>query len=290
MNNQMKSGLKNRRKKIIILSVIIILLLLLVIYPFYIEPGMVRFEHHDLYMPNLPENREGATAIQLTDLHLSESTNEKVIEDAFLEINRLRPDIILMTGDYVTKDPGYTRKLEELLKLLKKGSKGKLAVLGNHDRWIPEEMVIDALSAGGFTILINENKILENRGGKLYIAGIDDFWTGKPDFDAALKGIDLDKDAVIFLSHNPNLFFASTGRNIPVMLAGHTHGGQVKLPLLGAPILPTSNKLSDGFYRKDNTTVYINSGLGQVLPAARFLYPPEITVFTLKKGNYNAEN
>lgn len=254
-------------------------------YGFVLEPHNVKFERKSLEAPNLPDGWVGRKMIQVTDIHCSDYVKEGYLKKVYKKINAEKPDIIVFTGDYVYKKPIHTKTLEKTGKILKTsmGDKGKIAVMGNHDRWTDDVKVTKALKGAGFRILLNDSVELGD-GETLKIIGAEDLWTGHVDFEKMLGGIDLEKDAAILLSHNPDIFPEAAKRKVPVMISGHTHGGQVVIPFIGAPILPSKFDFCSGFYRIGKSVMYINRGLGMVTPPVRFLCPPEVTVFTLVKG------
>lgn len=254
-------------------------------YSFLWEPQNVIFERHYLPIPNLPDWWIGKKIIQVSDIHSSIFIDRNYIAKTFERINKEKPDIIVFTGDYVTENADYMSPLKEEAKNLKSrlGNSGKIAVIGNHDRWTSEEIVKKGLKNAGFKMLINESFHLGDADSPLNILGVDDQWTGKVDLDRSSTGIDFKKEAAIILSHNPDVFPLAASKEISVMLAGHTHGGQVSLPFIGPPILPSSFKYQKGFYRINKSLMYVNRGLGLIAPPVRILCPPEITVFSLKR-------
>jgi predicted MPP superfamily phosphohydrolase len=160
---------------------------------------------------------------------------------------------------------------------------GIYAVLGNHDHWTDVQAVSDAIREAGIQLMINESAMIERDGERLYIAGVDDIWENKQDLDAALSDIPTDS-CVILLAHEPDYAdTAATDGRIDLQLSGHSHGGQIRLPLIGAPVLPVLAKHYDqGLYTIQDMKLYVNRGLGMLDPPVRFLCPSEITCMTLR--------
>lgn len=249
-------------------------------YSVFLEPNNVIFERYDLEIPNLGEKWAGKKLIQVSDIHSSEFVRENFIGKIFDRINDEKPDIIVFTGDYVTGRPGYMEAVKNQAKKLK--AKIKAAIIGNHDRWTSETVVVEGLKKAGFRVLIDDVYHLGNGPNSFKIVGMDDLWTGNPNFEKTLREVDLSTEACILLSHNPDVFYIAASMGVPVVLAGHTHGGQVKLPFIGAPILPSGFRFEKGFYTRKRSLMYVNRGLGLIAPPVRFRCPPEVAVFTLR--------
>jgi len=251
-------------------------------YSFLYEPGNIALERHYLYIPNLPQYWEGRKLILVSDIHSSIIVGHVYIRKAFSMIIAEKPDILVMAGDFVTGPRTYmdplARELKKLITDLENTE--KIAILGNHDYWSDADYVKKGLRENRFNILVNEKIRVGPHGSYLTLLGSDDMWMGIIDIPGLLEGVDLQREAVILLSHNPDVFPMAVENNVPIVLAGHSHGGQINLPFIGPPILPC--KYAMGFYRKGNSLLYVNRGLGTILFPLRFNCSPEITVFTLK--------
>ena len=220
-------------------------------------------------------------------------------------INAENPDLVLSSGDYVC---GHTRHstmpIENIAETLGKVKTkyGFYTFLGNHDGWYDPETITNSLEQNGIKVLSNSNVLLNIRGQKLYIAGVEDFDTGNPEIYRALDGVSVDENSrynapVIMHSHTPDLF-TKMPDDVILMLAGHTHGGQVRIPLLG-PIFTASRyyeKYSKGWkqeqngqsievdtlkpikLQKDIKTLFVTRGIGVSILPFRFNCPPEINV------------
>lgn len=249
-------------------------------------PGEVRMERHILPVPNLPKSWAGRKIVQVSDTHSSPASGG-FLRQTFDRINEERPDVIAFTGDYAAEG----RDLQKSLAIVAREGKrlkasipgGKLAVLGNHDRWAGERDVIRALEEAGFNVLVNGSVRLGESPG-LVILGLDDLWSGTVDYRKTLAGVDLSRDAAVALSHNPDVLPDAGREGIRVILAGHTHGGQVVLPFFGPPYQPSKYNYVCGFFRHGKSILYVSRGLGCLFPPFRLNCPPEVAVFTLARG------
>lgn len=255
------------------------------LYSFLYEPGHITLEKLELPVHNLPSYWQGKKLVLVSDIHRSEVVSTDFLSKAFGKINAEKPDVILLAGDYVTGSREYIDSLKSLLLKLKTktGNEGKIAVLGNHDYWNDPDYIKKRLTESGFNVLVNEKRELGPAGEKLRILGADDLWCGTKDVGGLLGMVNPDRDAVILLTHNPDIYLDKKFGKTPVtVLAGHTHGGQVNLPIIGPPIVPA--KFVRGFYKKGESLMYVNRGLGLISPPIRFNCPPEITVFKLVRA------
>jgi uncharacterized protein len=250
----------------------------------------------EIKLKNLPAAFEGLRMAQLSDIHLVEFTEQFFLRDAVERINRLRPDVVLLTGDFVTD--GYRPKpvaaedawpCAAILNGL--ACRQRYAVLGNHDFLVSPETVTAALTGAGITVLRNAYVPLERAGGRVWLAGVEDPLEGRPDPDAAIPEAirNQPNEPVVLLCHAPDyvryLLRQPAGDAVSFMVSGHTHGGQVRLPFLGAVSLPPlGRRYVEGLFQVGGLQLYVNRGLGTVGVPFRLNCPPEITVFTLRKG------
>lgn len=256
------------------------------------DPQLVRLE---IPLTRLPAALDGFTIAQLSDLHYDRFFSTTPIRKAVSIVNALQPDLIALTGDFVTI-PAFSDYLHNA----KKGAAaaepcalaiaglvarcGVFAILGNHDHDSDPDRVIEALTAQGIQFLRNSSAAIEARGSRLWLTGVDDVLTGKPDLDVSLKGIPR-SEPVVLLAHEPDYADQAAAYPIDLQLSGHSHGGQVRFPLIGAPILPDmAKKYPWGLRRIGPLTLYTNVGLGTIRIAARLNCPPEITLLTLRAG------
>ena len=251
-------------------------------YSFAYEPWNIKIERHNLKVPNLPGFWRGKKLVQVTDIHCSDIIKYDFLKKSFLLIKKENPDILVFTGDYVSGSANYIDSLNKVLKETVTQNKTlcKIAVPGNHDYWTCISKVNESLKECGFTVLTNEEIRLGPPGSKLTIIGTDDYWNGTVDVAKQLKRCNPEKEAIILLSHNPDVFDEAAKNNVPITLSGHSHGGQINFPLAGPIMIPC--KYAQGFYRKNGCLLYVNRGLGMWKIPVRLNCPPEITVFTLE--------
>lgn len=209
------------------------------------------------------------------------------------EINALHPDLVVLLGDYgaghVPEDECEPSRKREILAGLAtfaglQARYGVVAVLGNHDSWYGRSSIRKALEEACITVLWNGNKVVHrDAGGDVVLAGVADEMTGRPDFKASLEGAPAGADTIV-LSHSPEPF-ADMPRGPALMLAGHTHCGQVTLPFAGRPVLPIAHKeYGCHLVHENGKTLFVTSGIGTTFLPVRFLNPPEIVLVTLRSG------
>jgi predicted MPP superfamily phosphohydrolase len=250
-------------------------------YSTQIEPGWLAVEQIRVPVKQLKPALEGFKIVQMSDIHLHPYTQLEFVQKAIAKANELRPDLVVLTGDYVLESADSIYELAPALAGLNP-KYGIFTILGNHDLWTNEEVVRTGLQQAGLPVLINEGLALGVGSELLYLAGLDDGWSGQLDLSAALAKLPADVP-VILLAHEPDLAdnFARDGR-ISLQLSGHSHGGQVRLPGIGAPILPyLGRKYDQGLYRVRDMWVYTTRGIGLGPVPTRFNCPPEITEITL---------
>lgn len=253
-------------------------------YGAFIETEAITVEEIQIRVKNLKPGLEGFKIAQLSDIHLYPFTQAKQVRTAAILIAGLQPDLIALTGDYVLQEAEAIFDLAPLLASMD-ARYGIFASLGNHDLWTNAAVVRSGLEAAGIPVLINAGLALTIGADTLYVAGLDDGWSGKPDLRAALDKRPAGAPTVV-LMHEPDLAdtFSQESR-VTLQLSGHSHGGQVRLPGIGAPVLPPfGRKYDQGLYRVGDTWLYTNRGLGVISPAIRINCPPEITLFTLTRA------
>jgi predicted MPP superfamily phosphohydrolase len=231
---------------------------------------------------------EGFKIVQLSDLHLQPYTQLKAIATAVAQANRLKPDLIVLTGDYVSLEAETVFEIAPVLASLN-ARYGVFTVLGNHDIWTNREVVQAGLREAGLPLLHNQGVPLSVGRGTIYLAGLDDGWIGQPDLKLALQAAPSGAP-VILLAHEPDLADHFTlDPRVSVQLSGHTHGGQIRLPGFGAAVLPhLGRKYDHGLYRVNQSWLYTNRGIGYTSVPIRINCPPEITEITLtRQGKAN---
>ena len=237
-----------------------------------------------LAIKNLHPNLEGFTIVQITDVHLYPMTQPDLIEKSVIMANGLNPDLVVLTGDYVWQELDAIDELAPILAGLN-AKYGVFSTLGNHDYWLDADVITGAMESAGLPVLINQGLSIQHGKGTIYIAGLDDGWSGKPDLNETLDRAD-PAEPVILLCHEPDLAdrYSLDGR-VNVQLSGHTHGGQIRIPGIGALILPYLGRKYDlGLYRVNDMLLYTNRGLGVISEPVRLNCPPEISQFILNRA------
>ena len=260
----------------------------------FLEPNRPRLVRHEIFLRRLPASLDGLTIVQISDFHYDPHFGVRPIQEAIRISNELQPDLVVLTGDFVTvpmiargpekkKAAQQAQPCIELLQQLK-ARWGMFAVLGNHDEFSDPRVITDTLIQGGFRVLENSALPLERDGGRLWLAGVRDVIAQKADLKRALQAVPAG-EALVLLAHEPD--FADTVQRYPVdlQLSGHSHGGQVCSPLIGPLYLPElGRKYPSGLRQVGPLTLYTNVGIGTIRIPARWNCPPEVTCITLRAG------
>jgi predicted MPP superfamily phosphohydrolase len=257
------------------------------IYSWQIEPFWLEFVKVKMPIKNLPKELIGKTVMQISDVHVGNRFNYEYIIDSFKKAHLYNPDFVVYTGDFVSYETlEQFDQLEKVFKHVVHGKLGTAGILGNHDYgldWLEPDVadkISSILDKAGVTILRNEEMSFSG----LHIIGIDDYWGTNFNPVKIMNNYD-DKKANLVLCHNPDVCDLNVWNNYKGwILAGHTHGGQVKPPFLNPPLLPVKNKRysSGEIDLHDGRTLYINRALGNI-HQVRFNVRPEITLFELEK-------
>ena len=256
------------------------------VYPF-LEAKWCRVVPQTIMLPNLPAAFRGTRIALLADIHHGPFVPLSYIRYVVSMASDLKPDIALLAGDYVHRHHSYIAPgIEELGKL--KAKLGRFAVRGNHDNhsyyddhaYQPNSSA--ALADAGLPDLSNSGVWLQRGSARLRICGVGDLWTDRQNLDSALDDA-TECDAVVLLSHNPDFAETIRDRRVGLVLSGHTHGGQIVVPGMGAPIVPSryGQKYLYGLVQAPSCQVFITRGVGTVTPPARFLCRPEVVLITL---------
>jgi predicted MPP superfamily phosphohydrolase len=248
-------------------------------YPVFIERYIVQFNRYRLRVPNLPAAFAGLTIVQLTDLHYGVLVPLAFLKGLIDRVNALQKDMIVCTGDYVHERKS-TRQVDRIWPLLATLSAplGVHSVLGNHDHWASTERSLHWLAETGQG-LRRQVRPIERGGERLWLVGAGDLWEDHVDLDALLKDVPADECRIV-LAHNPDTADTPHRARVDLMLSGHTHGGQVDIPFLGTPIVPTQNKAyNHGLKRSPlGELVFICRGVGWAVLPVRFNCFPEVAI------------
>lgn len=251
------------------------------------RPKVVSIE---IPLSRLPQSWDGLRIAQLSDLHYDPHFSAVPITKAVDLVNGLQPDLVVVTGDFVTAPfSGGRSHLVRAAKMIEpcaqlvaqmRAPLGIHACMGNHDVATDEAHIAEVLQSHGISVLRNRSFPLERGGARLWLGGLDDVLEGKYDLKLTLKGIPR-PEPVVLLVHEPD--YASYVRGVDLQLSGHSHGGQIRLPLLGAPILPVMGRAyPQGLRRIGSLTLYTNVGIGTIWVPMRLNCPPEVTLITLR--------
>ncbi len=247
-------------------------------------------ERRVIRIRGLAEAFAGLRIVQISDVHYAEYTEPFFVERMVHEVNRLKPDIVLITGDFICMGPmnhtsaeKYAPVVAEMLGRITCAH--RYAVLGNHAWMVNGDLVVASLKAVGIPILHNANLPFERDGARLWIAGIMDALSWESDVEKSLPvHAEKDREPVLLMAHEPDILPAVARLNaVDLMLSGHTHGGQVRLPFLPPLLLPPLGKrFVEGHFTMGRTQLYVNRGIGAVGLPFRFRCPSEITELTLQ--------
>lgn len=236
---------------------------------------------YDVQEIPLPFGRSLRVA-HLTDIHAGlYMTREEMRRYADL-VNDLRPDLFVLTGDFISNSMSFLPGcVEEMARV--RARYGTFATLGNHEHWFGTLREVQAVfSRHKISLLNNSHRVIRTEQGPLAVAGIDDLGTGRPDLGAALRGLD-SSIPTLLLSHRPEIFPQAAGHGIPLTVAGHWHGGQIKLSFLGIDV-SLAHLLSpypEGLFRINTSHLYVSRGIGTTGTPIRLNAPPEVTLFHL---------
>jgi hypothetical protein len=236
-----------------------------------------------IWLDALPGAFHGLRIVQISDIHHGLFLPEKWLSQAVHQANWLKPDIIALTGDFVTYSRRNIGPAAELLGRLR-ARYGVFAVLGNHDFRVDAEAISQALRQQRIDVLRNRHVTVWFGGESLYLAGVDDYGYGA-DLRRAMRGVPREA-ATILLAHNPRVIHLASRNNVSLVLSGHTHGGQVNLPLLGTVYgrSPERLRYKIGWDRMGATQIYVSRGIGTIVLPWRLRCPAEITHLELLQG------
>lgn len=273
--------------KRVVLKIIIGTLLFFLVFAsawgFLIEPNLIRTEKISITATNTPDFLKDLKILQISDLHLKEFglKEEKVLKI----IGNIKPDFIFITGDIVDWTTRDFQGLEKFSEGLSNGYRDKIfVVFGNHDhRNNKFKTLRKVLEENGIVILDNESKKIEAGGESFYLIGVDDPHLGYDDINKAAAGVE-ENSFKILLAHSPEIFRKITDKKINLVLAGHTHGCQVGIPVLCDLVIPLNydKKYKRGLFEENSTYLYVNRGIGETLLPFRLNAPPEITIINFK--------
>jgi len=232
----------------------------------------------EVFPPGWPAAFDGLSIVHVSDFHHNPYARREYLEMVRAVVRSLKPDLIAITGDLIS----HRRHIPEVMAVLKgwKAPLGVYAVLGNHDHWTDGQAVKKGLRGSRIRLLENETVLFSRKGRTLALTGVDDIWVGKRE-DGKVEGVKA--DARILLAHQPDHLYLGLRMKANLMLSGHTHGGQIRFPLVGPLVVPADEgrRLASGFQRREDTLLFVNDGIG-AYPPLRVKCPPEVVKIILR--------
>lgn len=276
-------------KKRLRLSVLAVLLLVLScgIWAFLIEPNRLIIHAETIQIDNWPKELSGLRIAVISDIHTGAPfINDKKLKEIVARTNALNPDLIVLLGDYISHNSWHSHRVEpevtaESLKNLK-APLGVYSVLGNHDNWYGSERVRRAFEQNGIVVLDNEVAEVNWHNNTFWLVGLADLWTGPQHVNETIAKVP-PRSTIIALTHNPDVF-PQLPPSVPLLLAGHTHGGQVNFPLVGTPIVPSrfGAKYTAGHVFEAGHHLFVTTGIGTSILPVRFRVTPEIVILRIE--------
>ena len=266
----------------------------LVAYSGFWDRHHLELVEQTIRLRRLPEAFHGLRIAQVSDIHYDEYSEPYFVREVVRRINDLKADIVVLTGDFVTDGPlprhvgaRLSYPCAEILSGIE--CPHRIASLGNHDTLVGWPVVVDALKVHGIPTLVDSSQPFERDGGRLWFAGLRSSLEDTPNLDDAMPRYEAPNEPVILLAHEPDYAPHVLKRGgVDLMLSGHTHGGQVRLPILGTPrrLLPHGGRhYIQGHFDLGPLQLYVNRGIGTVKVPVRFLCPPELTLITLQPAD-----
>ena len=275
------------RRLQIVLAAIVLLLAGMVFWGFLIEPGRLVVREQTIQIDNWPQQLDGLRIAVLSDIHADDwFVDDKKLRTIVERTNQLQPELIVILGDYMSSNGRVTRRVEpERIGVILKDLRAPLgvySVLGNHDWWYSGIQVRRGLEKNGIQVLENEVIHFDVRGTQLWLVGLADLWTRRQAIADTL-GMVPEGAPVIALTHNPDIF-PDLPQRVPLLLAGHTHGGQVRLPLIGSVVESSDfgDRYIKGHVFENNHHLFVTTGIGTSIVPVRFGVAPEIVLLTIK--------
>jgi predicted MPP superfamily phosphohydrolase len=274
------------------LAAIILFLAGVAFWGFLVEPGRLVVHQQTIQLDNWPQPLDGLRIAVISDIHVDNwFITEKKLRTIVERTNQQQPDLIVILGDYMSSNGWVTHRVEPevfgpILKDLH-APLGVYSVLGNHDWWYSGMKVRRGLEQNGIKVLENEAAQVDVRGTSLWLVGLADLWT-RPQRISETVAKAPEGQPVIVLTHNPDIF-PKVPQRVQLVLAGHTHGGQVRFPIIGSVVQSSDygDRWERGDVFEDNHHLFVTSGIGTSIVPVRFGLPPEIVILTLKSGSPN---
>lgn len=273
-----------KRKKFSIEILFLLFVSLFFIWMRFIEPNLLVVKNYDFGENNL-ENK--LKIVVISDVHIGVYNKQILLERAVDRIKKIKPDLVLIPGDFVYF--ANNSKMGDYFSSLREIDVPKLAVLGNHDYGkdggeIPQ-IIKSSLEKNGVLMIDNKIKILEIDGKNVEFVGLEDIWVANPDYSVLTQDVFSDISFRFLLSHNPDSVYKlkdlENNKKINLMISGHTHAGQIRLPIVYKRVIPTEYNFDKGFYNINNIDLFVTPGMGNVALPFRLFNPPEISVINI---------
>jgi len=266
---------------------IILLLALLAFWGFFIEPNRLIVREESIQIDNWPRELDGLKIAVISDIHAGGSfINDRKLHTIVDRTNALHPELIVILGDYMSSNGWTSHRVEpEVVGAALKNFNaplGTYSVLGNHDWWYSGRKVRTGLEQNGIKVLDDEVLQINARGVSLWLVGLADLWTRPQRIEQTIAKVP-EGQPVIALTHNPDIF-PNVPERVPLLLAGHTHGGQVRLPLIGSVVESSvyGERYERGHVFENNHHLFVTTGIGTSIMPVRFGVTPEIVLLTLR--------
>lgn len=256
------------------------IIILLIIYATKIEPYWIEVRNQPVYISGLPQAIDGFRIVQLSDLHGKTFGNKEIVR----RVNELHSDLIVITGDVFDQSTGTSLDYADTVLGGLAAKYGIYFVFGNNDSYLGKQRVIERLAAINIKTLVNERVCVKLNNSTIDLVGVDDPYSQNANLPRALAGAG--PEPKILLAHTPEIIYEALKYKVDLTLVGHTHGGQITIPLMPRLITnvgPGYERYISGLYKVGNIQMYVNRGLGENDINMRFLTRPEITVITLHK-------
>lgn len=272
------------------LFIITLIIISIIIYARYIGTLGLITKEYTIKDTNLPSDFDGLKIVHFSDLHYNRAINITKLNKVVKEINNINPDIVVFTGDLIDKDSNLTdNDYIELSNILNNinAKYGKYAILGNHDIGKYKDNVVKTYTNSNFTFLDNDYDIIYSKNNeRIFIGGISPITNNTSDINKTLNVENIDSDYKIILIHEPDLTDDIVKNyQVNLILAGHSHNGQIRLPIIGAIYTPPyAKKYYDEYYKIDNTNLYISSGIGVSTINYRLFNHPSINFYRINKN------
>jgi len=276
---------KPKSKWRVVFAAIPVVVAMLLIWAFFIEPNRLVVRQETIQIGEWPRELSGIRIAVIADIHVG----SRFIDDDKLRLivrrtNELQPSLIVILGDYMTGRGRNTYPPEKFALILKdlNAPLGVYSVLGNHDWWFDGNRVTEALEANGIRVLDDESTELKLQTGSFWLAGLADLWTRPQRIEQTIAQIPQGRP-IIAITHNPDIF-PSVPPRVQLLLAGHTHGGQVRFPLIGTVVQASDygERYVRGHVFEQNHHLFVTTGIGTSIVPVRFSVPPEIVMLTIE--------